>query len=250
MSERHALMISKIKAFAVHLVISSVVIAVYLVFVFYIWYPAPYYLIERVWEIIRIVISVDIFLGPLLTLVVYRAGKASLKFDLSAIVALQLVALLWGCAVTFQQRPVYNAFVGNIFTVVSASEIDLHSVKDPNLKNSIWSGPHLVYVDLPYDDAEYIRRGDENLSTGMSFAQYTQFYRPLAAHKAALLGNAIDIQQRMREFSDLDADVHARVKKHGGSLSDYVFMSIEGRTSFGFLMLRRVDLEVVDVLLD
>jgi hypothetical protein len=45
------------------------------------------------WEGLRIVIAVDLVLGPLLTLVVYKAGKSSLTFDLSCIAIFQIACL-------------------------------------------------------------------------------------------------------------------------------------------------------------
>jgi hypothetical protein len=44
-------------------------------------------------------------LGPLLTLLVFKSGKPSLKFDLSGIVLLQLGALLYGGTLIDQHRP-------------------------------------------------------------------------------------------------------------------------------------------------
>jgi hypothetical protein len=161
-----------------------------------------------------------------------------------------LIALSWGAYVTYSQRPVYAVLVNDIFSVVSASDIDLDTVTDPALKNTFWSSPKLVYVDTPYSNEEYARRGRENLSKGVTFAHYTQFYKPFADYKETLFERAINIRQRMREFSDLDGDVKALVEKHGGVLDDYVFMSVEGRVALGFLMLRRDDGRVVDALVD
>jgi hypothetical protein len=250
MSARRDLIISKLKAFAIHLGGSATVIAAYLLLVFLVWYPYPYFMIEKVWDVIRIVVSVDVFIGPLLTLVVYRVGKASLKFDLSAIIVVQLIALLWGVSVTYSQRPVYTAIVNDTFTVVSASNIDIDSVTDPALKSSVWSGPKLVYVDLPYSNEEYSRRGKENLASGQQFAYYTQYYKPIAEFQNVLFERAVDIRQRMREFADLNRKVPELVHKHGGELDDYIFMSVEARVALGFLMIRRDNFQVVDALVD
>jgi len=201
-TDRRELMLSKFKAFAIHLCGSVTVITLYLLLVFLVWYPYPYFNIEKVWEVIRVVIGVDVFIGPLLTLVVYRAGKPSLKFDLTAIIVVQLAALLWGVSVTYSQRPVYTALVSDnaVFRVVSASEVDTNAVTEPVLKTSPWSGPRLVYVDLPYDEEEYVRLGKENLENGRSFAQYVQFYKPIQEYKEAVLHQAIDIRRRMTAF--------------------------------------------------
>ena len=250
LSEHRQLYLSKFKAFSIHLFISALVISVYLLLVFLVWYPSPYYMIEKVWDVISIVVGVFVLTGPLLTFIVYKAGKATLKLDLSIIVAIQLSAFLWGVSLTYHQRPVYTAIVEGVFRVVSASEVDVDAVGDPALKSSVWSGPKLVYVDLPYSDEEFLRIGKENLSTGQQFAFYTQYYRPFMDYREMLYERAIDIRQRMSEFADLDRDVKALVKRYGGTLDDYVFMSVEGRVTFGFLVLRRDTGEVVTAMVD
>jgi hypothetical protein len=252
MTDRRELMLSKLRAFAVHLCGSVAIISLYLLLVFLVWYPYPYFAIEKVWDVIRVVIGVDIFIGPLLTLVVYRAGKPSLKFDLTAIIAVQLAALIWGATVTFTQRPAYTALVSDnaVFKVVSASEVDTRALADPALNISPWSGPRMVYVDLPYDQEEYVRLGKENLKNGREFAQYTQFYEPILNRKDEVLKQAIDMRQRMTLFPELRKMVAAVLDRHGGTLDDYIFVSVEGRVSLGFLMLRRDDLQVVDALLE
>jgi len=251
-SDRRELMLSKLKAFAVHLGGSVAVISLYLLLVFLVWYPYPYYNIEKVWDVIRVVIGVDVFIGPLLTIVVYRAGKPSLKFDLTAIIIIQLAALLWGISVTYSQRPVYTALVSDnaVFSVVSASEVDSTVVHDPTLKPSLWSGPHLVYVDLPYDEQEYVRLGKENLKSGRSFAQYSQYYKSILAYKGVVIQRAVDIRKRMATFAELKPRVKATLDRNGGKLDDYLFIPVEGRVSIGFLVLRRDDLHVVDAILE
>jgi len=251
-SEKIALIQSKLKAFAIHLGGSAAIIAVYLALVFLVWYPYPYFAIEKVWEVIRIVVGVDVFIGPLLTLVVYRAGKASLKFDMSAIIIVQIAALLWGVSVTYSQRPVYAALVSDnyIFSIVAASDIDSATIVDPELKTSLWTKPKLVYVKLPYSDEEYTRIGKENMAIGRTFAQYSQYYLPIDKVKDVVIEHSVDIQARMKQFDQLKKDVTGLVKMHGGTIDDYIFVSIEGRVSLGFLMLRREDLQVIDALLE
>lgn len=252
MTDRRALMLSKLKAFAVHLSGSVAIITLYLLLVFLVWYPYPYYNIEKVWDVIRVVIGVDVFIGPLLTLVVYRVGKPSLKFDLTVIIIVQLSALLWGVSVTYSQRPVYTALVKDnaVLSVVSASEVDTSVMKDPQLKPSPWTGPRLVYVDLPYNEQEYVRLGKQNLKNGRSFAQYSQFYRPIRPYREALVGQAVNIRKRMAAFADLKPKIRASLDRNGGKLDDYLFIPVEGRVSIGFLVLRRADLQVVDAILE
>jgi hypothetical protein len=47
-------------------------------------------------------------LGPLLTLLLFKSGQPSLKFDLSGIVLLQLGTLLYGGTLIDQHRPAFG----------------------------------------------------------------------------------------------------------------------------------------------
>ena len=63
-------------------------------------------------------------LGPLLTLIAFKSGKPSLKFDLSCIVLLQLGALLYGGTLFHQQRPAFVVFGVDRFTTIPAAEVE------------------------------------------------------------------------------------------------------------------------------
>ena len=95
-------------AFLLHLLISGVIGLIAVCIVFFVWYPDPLQDAVGVTEIFLILLSVDIVIGPLLTLLVYKPGKPSLKFDLSVIALLQLVALCYGMNTVFQGRPAFQ----------------------------------------------------------------------------------------------------------------------------------------------
>ena len=239
----------KFRAFAVHLSLSALAIGLYLGLVFLAWYPYPYFQIENVWDVIHIVVGVDLVLGPLMTFVVYKAGKKSLKFDLSVIVIIQLSALLWGMHVTYTQRPVYVAIVDHAFEVIANSEVDRKTIKDPALRVPWWGGaPKLVYVNLPFSDAEIVALGEKALAEGKRIAAMAQYYEPFSRHRDELYRRAINIRQRIHEFSTLQPRVDRIVARHGGTLDDYVFMSVEGRQGMGFLVLDKKTGHPVDAL--
>lgn len=245
-----ALVRTKIRAAAIHLSLSAMIIALYLGMVFFVWYPYPYFLIEKVWDVIRIVGSVDLVLGPLLTFVVFRPGKKSLRFDLGVIVTVQLAALLWGVHVTYNQRPLYVAIFDNIFSIVAASEVDTGKIRNAGLTHTVWSGPQLVYVDLPFEDPGFLEQARQEVEKGMKLSARSEFYTPFLPHKDQVFQRSINIQQRMSEFPELRRDIGELVKKHGGVIDDYVFMSVEGRQALGFLVFRRATGEVVDAMVE
>lgn len=147
----------KIKAASIHFAISLLLFGFVLgLFVLH-WYPLPYFWADGAWEGISIAAGVDLVLGPLLTLVVYKQGKKSLKLDLSVIALLQLSALLWGLHNIYQMRPIYLVF-GNIAGQGELHTVTLNQIADKIsplaltalVKNNPFNPP-LVFADLPSD---------------------------------------------------------------------------------------------------
>ena len=85
---------SRITAALLHLLMSASVIAALLAVIFFIWYPTPYFQISGALAPVLVLVSVDLLIGPLLTLVVYNTEKKSLKADLAVIVVWQAAAFL------------------------------------------------------------------------------------------------------------------------------------------------------------
>src|SRR5437762_10459463 len=66
------LAISRRRAFLTHLLSSAVIVSAVCVLVFFVWYPHPYFRISGAWNPLRVLIGVDLVLGPLLTLLVFK----------------------------------------------------------------------------------------------------------------------------------------------------------------------------------
>lgn len=95
---------TKLKASVTHLIISLFFVGILVGTVFYIWYPGPLLNISNVIEPIKVLVLVDIIVGPILTFVVYKKGKKSLKFDLSFIALVQILAYIYGANSIYQGR--------------------------------------------------------------------------------------------------------------------------------------------------
>ena len=76
---------SRFKAAGIHLGISFVIFVFLAYLVLFEWYPGIFFNTDGGWRGMRIIVGVDLVLGPTLTLVAYKAGKPGLKFDLTAI---------------------------------------------------------------------------------------------------------------------------------------------------------------------
>lgn len=109
------------KAFAIHLTLSLLIFSS-LVFVMLMWwFPGELFLLDGGWQGLKIVALIDLVLGPLLTLVLYKPGKKSLVFDMSCVAAFQIVALAYGFYATHQQRTVAVVYADRNFTTLSAA---------------------------------------------------------------------------------------------------------------------------------
>jgi hypothetical protein len=103
-----SLLITKLKATAVHLCL-SIGVFVYLAYqIYYNWYPQPYFAVDGGWQGIRLIGAVDLVLGPIITFLIFDLSKSrrAIVFDLIVIMIIQFGALSYGIHVTYTQRPV------------------------------------------------------------------------------------------------------------------------------------------------
>ena len=93
-SLKHFLLQSgKLQAFLIHLGSSAGIVGVIAALMLLLWYPQPWFEHDGGWTVFRLILLVDVVLGPTLTLVVFRRGKPKLQRDLSIIVSVQVAAL-------------------------------------------------------------------------------------------------------------------------------------------------------------
>ncbi len=74
---------SRWKAAGIHLSISILIGLVVGALLFGVWYPPPFFHAAGADMLVLLLVGVDVVLGPLLTLIVFKSGKRGLKFDLA-----------------------------------------------------------------------------------------------------------------------------------------------------------------------
>ena len=176
-------MYDRLKAFGIHLGVSVLVGLSVLWLVFYFWYPIPLNKAVGVTQIFLLLLMIDVILGPLLTLIVYKKGKKSLKLDLSVIALVQLGALVYGLNALAEARPAWLVFSADRFDVVRVLDLDLRyadKVK-PEYQLSLFSAPRWVAA-LPPEGAEANSTITlEAVYAGLDYAQRPYLYHPLSA---------------------------------------------------------------------
>lgn len=122
----------RLLCFGSHLLVSFIVALVSIFLVFWLWYPSPLDKALGVANIFLLLLCIDVIVGPLLTLMVAKQGKRTLKIDLLTIGVIQLAALIYGLNIVAQGRPVWIVYDSGRFEVVQAYE----AVIDPTEKSA------------------------------------------------------------------------------------------------------------------
>lgn len=177
---------TKQKAFATHLGISFVIFLIILFFIIFEWYPPPFFYSDGGWQGIRIIAGVDLVLGPLLTLIVFKPGKRWLKLDLTVIAIIQASALSWGIWTVHRERPLATVFVEDHFISMNSYDLLTRGMNIRNLKVFGAKAPYWIYSDLPQDTDKMSKIRLQAVRQRIPVFQLTQYYKPLEKNTKAI----------------------------------------------------------------
>jgi len=199
----------KIPAFAIHLCISVALVAMLAAVVYLFWYPPPYFEFDGGWNVMQVVIFVDVVLGPLLTLVVFRRGKKGLVRDLGVIAAIQLIAFVYGTGLMMQYRPAFIVYAEKNLFSVPWPDLVPHTKDTARLEQMRSSkGPTLVVLDLPPDPAERQRLRMAVAGGGPRITVLGDYYQPLTPERwRAMQGEAVNMDAQLRAQPEIAGDL-------------------------------------------
>ena len=186
--QRAWLAVSRKRAFLTHLCLSAGIVGSVCALVFFAWYPHPYFEAMGTWNPLRVLVAVDVVLGPTLTLIVFKPGKRGLKFDLAFIAVVQLAALLYGVTLLYRERPYVAVFAVDRFHVWAAAEAPPFDAERFGGKPLV--GPLLVAAEVPEDGQESLRLMLDVLRGGRDIDRRPDLWRPYAANAAAVVDRA------------------------------------------------------------
>jgi hypothetical protein len=124
-------------------------------------------------------LCIDIIIGPLLTLLVYKTGKKTLKFDLATIIIVQLSMFGYGLHTVAVGRPAWLAFSVDQFYLVRAADID-KTQSPPAAYRTPWLGPQWVAIHLPDDRQQREQLISKTLQAGSGLFMMPSLYAPLS----------------------------------------------------------------------
>ena len=232
---------SRWQASGIHLGISAVIAAVVLAVIYLVWYPQPYFTAMGGEQLVFLLIGVDVVIGPLVTLIIFKSDKKGLVFDLAVIGFMQAAALVYGVTVAAEARPVYSVFVVDRFEVVSANAIDaaeLAKVRRNEFKSLPWTGPRVVGVEKPTDNAEH-NRIVFAMAEGKDLQHFPQHFVPYA-DVAAEAGRRAQPLDALRRFNrERAGEIDAFVRRHGLNEADVGFLPLRARRGERSVIVRR-----------
>lgn len=237
----------KLQAATFHLLLSVFIVGAFLIFVINVWYPQPFLSISGLQSILLLLISIDIILGPILTFIVFKPQKKTLKFDLSVIAAIQLAALVYGAHTIYAAHPLYVAYAIDRFSLIHTHEVSPAKARYPELQKSTFAGPSLVYVKKPSDPAELSRVTMEVLSGKPDLDARPEYYEPFQQFVDQVLASGIKPEQLIRKAKHKQK-LDDFLKKHGGSTADYAFLALSGKEKDVIWVFKRSSKQAIDIL--
>ena len=161
------------------------------------WYRWPGWYLTNALRVVPILASVDVALGPLLTLLIANPAKPrrELARDIGVIAAVQLVALVYGVATLWHGRPLYYTFSEDRLQLVQASDLDPHEQalaleKNPQFAPHWYSLPRWVWAPLPQQESARQEIVESAVGGGDDVIQMPRYLPELGAWPAAAAGAA------------------------------------------------------------
>ncbi len=230
---------SRFRAASIHLGISSLIALLAAGVVFLLWYPWPYRIISGGQSLFLLVVSVDVVMGPMLTLVVFNPSKnhRSLVRDLSVIGLLQLTALAYGLHTVFVARPIALVFEVDRFRVIAANEVYTSELDSANA----------AYTRLPLTGPWLLgtrkaTRGQESNDVlfmglkGFDAAQRPKYWVPYEACRDAAVTKARPVSVLISHYPNHQLNILNKLKNLGVSETEAIFLPLVARENWVIIL--------------
>jgi len=184
---------NRIKAAFTHFLVSMAVVGAALAVVFFVWYPAPYGDSSDIWSMVKILICVDLILGPLITLIIFNTKKSrvELRRDLGIVATVQLLALGYGMHAMFDQRPEYLVFGVDRFESMTDDRVDTSPLHE-TLRDEPLAGPLVVFAHSGSTEEEKRKLIQDWMQGKGDFTTRREFFRPILRHVNDIRQRAVD----------------------------------------------------------
>lgn len=188
---------SRWKAFAIHFSISVFLLLILLAVIVYIWFPGVLFSVDGGWAGLQIVMGVDLVLGPLLTLIVFKHDKPGLKFDLGCIATLQGLCMAAGMWVVYEERPLALVLAWDSFYSVDRDEFVEYGKDVALLDDFPGPYPKLIYTEMPENPVSASMLAVRSQFIGDPLYIQSDLYRPIPI--AGLRDGSVEVESIFRQ---------------------------------------------------
>jgi hypothetical protein len=222
---------SKLRVFFLHLGISFAVAVVVLLLVVGIWYPVPYHTLSGGWQLLLLVLGIDVIVGPMITLLVYneRKGRVERISEFMVIGFLQFSALLYGVWSIFEARPVHVVFEYDRFRVIHARDVpnELRLQIPEGIKSFPITGP--TWLGLrPLAGQEKFDFTMQALD-GIAVAAQPQLWIPYEKARTEVLASSKPIEDLIKRFPQSRKAIEDAAQKTDRTPEGLRYLPIQGR---------------------
>jgi len=240
--------LSRYKASLIHLFISAILVGSVVGIIYWSWYPEPTFGIVGVLPIMLMLMGIDLILGPLLTLVVYKHGKPGLKFDLSVIALVQIIALVYGAHTLYEEQPHYLVFAIDRVEFVAQKDIDPLVMRFDESQTEHFAGLVQIYAKRPEDPQDYQQYLNSVITEGQpDLERRPEFWEPWS------VGSDV-IEQQVRPIEDIEPasaqereNLDQAIEDYAGDHPSLGLLPIGGIEKDVGLLIDRDSLEIIDV---
>lgn len=201
---------SKLKAAALHLFITSVVaLLVWQLIIF--WYPGELMQVLDSLTAYKIIIVVELILGPLMTLVIYSPEKSikELCADYIVIGAIQLGALVYGVSIVAAARPAFLVLARDRIEIIRPLDIEEFEAGWPEnlpVAPSLFASTQYLCVNFPKDSEER-KKVLISVLAGKDVHRLPQYYRPCMGGEWFKGAKKVEMLEVFVKKNDLDVSV-------------------------------------------
>ncbi len=231
---------SRWKAAFIHLLISALVVGSVAAVIIWLWYPPALMPMAKADRLLMLIGGVDLVAGPLLTLIVYKAGKPKLKMDLTIIALMQFLFLSYGLYTIWDSRPVFLVAVPDRFELVFANEISDKRLSEAKLKQFRHLGfgkPVLVGTLFPTDIKEQQQILFSAIAKQGDIQQMPKHYVEYADVKTGLMKFAKRLDDTALNKSEAQALENA-AKDYGFAAKDLRYLHLGSSRGYAVMLVR------------
>jgi hypothetical protein len=216
---------SRLVAFGIHLLASFSLFSCLALFTYFILMPGFLFFSEGGVTILSLIGGVDVVLGPLITLIIYKKTKPSIKFDLAVIATIQIAALLYGLHSLWSVRPIAVFYAaGEYHVAYEATFEELTYTNTSNIPELNQLKPPTVAIELP-EGADSLKQAVfvSIISTGKSYLANSELYSDYKSHIPELKNFGLSPQEAVENLVIKKDSRHAKLD--GETFRFYKFTS-------------------------